>query len=60
MTMTRSTIFRFNTLARARAFADRASGPMVVVLGDKGAAAPFWVATSADAARLERAGYAAA
>lgn len=57
MNTARSTIFRFNTLASARSFADRAHKVMMVVLGDAEAGAPYWVTTPADAARLQRAGY---
>ena len=57
MNAAHSTIFRFNNLATARAFADRAAKIMLVVLGDAHAPAPYWVTTPADAARLQRAGY---
>ena len=44
-----------STLALAHSFAAR--GRMWVVLGDSDQPSPYWVATPADAARLERAGY---
>lgn len=57
-TLIKSTMFRFSTLASASSFANRASYPLRVILGDaddeRGA---YWVATPADAARLEHAGY---
>ena len=54
----KSTMFRFNTLASASSFANRATYPMRIVLGDHdGERGEFWVVTPADASRLERAGY---
>ena len=55
MPITRNKIYRFSTLALAHSFAAR--GRMWVVLGDSDQPSPYWVATLADAARLERAGY---
>ena len=57
-TLIKSTMFRFNTLASASSFANRATYPMRIVLGDHdGERGEFWVVTPADASRLERAGY---
>ena len=57
-TLIKSTMFRFNTLANASSFANRATYPMRIVLGDHdGERGEFWVVTPADASRLERAGY---
>ena len=57
-TLIKSTMFRFNTLASATGFANRATNPMRIVLGDHdGERGEFWVVTPADASRLERAGY---
>jgi len=57
-TLTKSTVFRFNTLAHAASFANRAIYPLRIVLGDHdGECGEYWVATPADASRLERAGY---
>ena len=54
----KSTVFRFNTLASAEGFANRATYPMRVVLGDHDEErGEFWVVTPADATRLTRAGY---
>lgn len=50
--MTKSTIFRFNTLGAARSFS-----PLWIILGDDEL---FWVVTPADFERLIRAGYEAA
>ena len=57
-TLIKSTIFRFNTLTNASSFANRATYPMRIVLGDHdGERGEFWVVTPADASRLERADY---
>ena len=54
----KSTMFRFNALANASNFANRATYPMRIILGDHdGERSQFWVVTPADASRLERAGY---
>lgn len=52
--MTKSTIFRFNTIAAARSFINRANDILMMVLGEN---EQIWVVTPADAARLQRAGY---
>jgi hypothetical protein len=49
-----SSTFKFNTLAKARAFRDRATKAMVIMLGDDKL---FWVVTPADADRLAKTGY---
>ena len=49
-----STAFRFNTLARAKAFQARANDIMMIVLGDN---EEFLVVTPRDASMLVRAGY---
>ena len=57
-TLIKSTMFRFSTLANASSFANRATYPLRIVLGDyDGERGEFWVVTPADASRLERAGY---
>jgi len=57
-TLIKSTLLRFNTLANATSFINRATYPMRIVLGDHdGERGEFWVVTPADASRLERAGY---
>ena len=57
-TLIQSTMFRFTTLASAKAFQARANDIMMIVLGDHdGERGEFWVVTPADAARLTRAGY---
>ena len=60
-TLIKSTMFRFNTLASASSFANRATYPMRIVLGDHdhdgGERGEYWVVTPADASRLERASY---
>jgi hypothetical protein len=54
----KSTMFRFNTLANASSFTNRATYPMRIILGEHdGERSQFWVVTPADASRLERAGY---
>jgi hypothetical protein len=54
----KSTMLRFNTLANATCFINRATYPMRIVLGDHdGERGEFWVVTPADASRLESAGY---
>ncbi|MFA7281325.1 MAG: hypothetical protein WC100_14675 [Sterolibacterium sp.] len=54
----KSTMLRFNTLANATSFINRATYPMRIVLGDHdGKRGEYWVVTPADASRLERAGY---
>jgi hypothetical protein len=56
--LVKCTLFRFNTLVNATGFANRATYPMRVVLGDyDGECGEYWVVTPADATRLERAGY---
>ena len=58
MPIIKGTLYRFNTLASATGFANRATDPMRIVLGDHdGERGEFWVVTPADASRLERAGY---
>lgn len=57
MTITKSTTYRFSTLATAKSFATNATYQLVVVLGDSEESAPFMVVTPADASRLQRAGY---
>lgn len=57
MTITKSTIYRFSTLATAKSFAANATYPLVVVLGDSDEVLPYMVVTPADASRLQRAGY---
>ncbi len=57
-TLIQSTMFRFTTLASAKAFQARANDIMMIVLGDHdGERGEFWVVTPADATRLTRAGY---
>lgn len=54
----KSTTFRFNTMASAKAFQARANDIMMIVLGNNdGDRGQFLVVTPADAARLQRAGY---
>lgn len=56
--ITASTIFRFNTLATAKAFQARANDLMMIVLGDHdGERGEFWVVTPRDASRLVKDGY---
>lgn len=57
-TLIQSTMFRFTTLANAKAFQARANDIMMIVLGDHdGERSEFWVVMPADATRLTRAGY---
>ncbi len=46
--------FRFSSLELAKSFADNATQPQRVILGDH---PEIWVVTPADAERLVRAGY---
>lgn len=57
-TVIKSTMFRFSTLAAAKAFQARANDILMIVLGDQdGEQREYWVVTPRDAARLERSGY---
>jgi hypothetical protein len=47
-------MFKFNTLAKAQSFQNRAIKAMVIILGDDDL---FWVVTLAEGSRLERGGY---
>lgn len=56
--ITRSRVWVFSQLANAQSFANRCVEPHCIVLGDHdGERGQYWVATLADAQRLERAGY---
>ena len=46
--------YRFRSLGLARNFANRATKPLWIILGDH---PEFWVVRPVDADRLERAGY---
>ena len=46
--------FRFRSLRLAKSFANRATKPLWIMLGDH---PEFWVVRPVDADRLERAGY---
>ena len=47
-------VYRFNALANARSFQNRATKTMGIILGDDGR---YWVVTGSQMARLIKAGY---